>query len=81
MGTITIRNLPDEIIQGLKQLARRHKHSMEQEARNIITQHVSDRYAIMKKIEESFESHKRSAEAEEVTEWLKESRRWSGKKR
>jgi len=52
MGTITIRNLPPEVIQALKKTASRNSHSMEQEARLILSRSVMDRYAAMQRLEE-----------------------------
>ena len=36
MGTLTIRNLPDELIKKIKKSAKRHELSMEQEVREVL---------------------------------------------
>ncbi len=41
MATITVRGLDDEVRAALKRRARRHGHSMEEEARQILTEQVA----------------------------------------
>lgn len=44
MGTITIRNLPDEVHNSLKQLAIQNNRSAEAEARNILAAAVGEAF-------------------------------------
>lgn len=47
MGQITVRQLDDHLIQTLRERAAAHGHSMEQEARRILTEALSaDRSAV-----------------------------------
>ncbi len=55
MATLTIRNLPDEQIAQLKQLAKRHHRSMEQEAREIIKIATADRLIVANLVEHGWE--------------------------
>ena len=43
MGTLTIRNLPEEVIQGVKTSAELHKRSMEQEIRELLQRRYGPR--------------------------------------
>lgn len=45
MGSITIRNLPEEVHRNLKQLARRNDRSTEAEARNILAAAVGREFS------------------------------------
>ena len=51
MATITVRNIPEEVITLIKNRARRNKRSMEQEIRTILSEVVLDRERAMKRIE------------------------------
>ncbi len=55
MATLTIRNLPDEQIEQLKLLAKRHHRSMEQEAREIIKLATADRLIMANLVEHGWE--------------------------
>jgi plasmid stability protein len=74
VATITVRNLPDEVIEMIKNRARRNKRSMEQEVRLILSEAVHDRERAMKHIESLWEKQKRPIAREEVDAWLKQAR-------
>ncbi|UCF99864.1 MAG: Arc family DNA-binding protein [Spirochaetaceae bacterium] len=74
MATITVRNLPDEVIEMIKNRAARNKRSMEQEVRLILSEAVYDRERAMKHIELLWEKQKRPISREEVDAWLKQAR-------
>jgi plasmid stability protein len=74
MATITVRNIPDEVVDMIKSRARRNKRSMEQEVRTILTEVVSDRAQAMKRIEALWKTQKRPISKEEVDTWLRKAR-------
>jgi plasmid stability protein len=79
MPTITIRNLPEDVVRKLKDSAKRHNRSMEQEVRCILTEAVPDREEAMRRIEALRQQFLRQPSAEEVQEWAREARRWRGR--
>ena len=74
MPTLIIRNVPPRIVQSLKSLARRHGRSLEQEVRELIEGHVSDREAVLEQIEASWGEQRRRPTVAEVDRWLKTGR-------
>jgi plasmid stability protein len=74
MPTLTIRNVPPRIVQSLKSLARRHGRSMEQEVRDVIEEHVTEREAVLGQIEASWGEQRRRPTAAEVDRWLETGR-------
>lgn len=79
MPTITIRNLPEDVVRRLKDRARRNGRSMEQEARCILTDAVPDRQEAMRRIEAIRKRFLRQPSAGEVDEWVREARQWRGR--
>ena len=71
MATITVRNIPEDVITMIKNRARRNKRSMEQEVRTILSEVVLDRERAMKRIESLWQQQKRPISKEEVDAWLK----------
>ena len=76
MATITVRNLPEEVIAVLKERARRHHRSMEQEVRTILAEVLVDRETARKRIESLWNESERPVEAKEAAEWLRKARQW-----
>lgn len=74
MGTLTIRSLPDEVIQGVKVSAKLHQHSMEQEVRELLQQRYGPRSEVLRRIRERWETLPRT-EADEVDQWRQKGRR------
>ena len=74
MATITVRNIPDEVIEMIKNRARRNRRSMEQEVRSILSGVVHDREQAMRRIESLWNEQKRSIPREEIDEWLRKAR-------
>lgn len=70
MPTLTIRNVPPGIVRSLKSLARRHGRSMEQEVREVIEEHVTERESLLEQIEASWDEQQRRPTAAEVDRWL-----------
>ena len=74
MGTLTIRSLPEEVIQGVKASAKLHQHSMEQDVRELLQQRYGPRTEVLRRIRERWEELPRSG-ADEVKQWRKKGRR------
>jgi plasmid stability protein len=70
MPTLTIRNVPPRIVRSLKSLAQRHGRSMEQEVREVIEEHVTERESLLQQIEASWDEQQRRPTAAEVDRWL-----------
>ena len=70
MPTLTIRNVPPGIVRSLKSLAQRHGRSMEQEVREVIEEHVTERESLLEQIEASWDAQQRRPTAAEVDRWL-----------
>ncbi len=76
MATITVRNLPDNVVRLLKSIAKSRGVSMEQEARNILTSSIVDRSEIIRMIEESWKQHKKPISRKDADTAIKISRTW-----
>ncbi len=74
MPTLTIRNLPPEVIERLKRRAKRHGNSMEQEARNILGEQLPSKEEVLAKIQENRKKIKNPPSAEDVNRWIAISR-------
>ena len=74
MPTLTIRNLPLRVVRALKSLAERNGRSMEQEVREVIEEHVSERESVLDQIEASWSGQRRRPTAAEVDRWLETGR-------
>jgi plasmid stability protein len=74
MATLTIRNLPDDVVKRLKEVAARNKRSMEQEVRELLQEKYAKRAEILRRIRESWKTLPETS-AEEVNRWIKASRR------
>jgi plasmid stability protein len=71
MATLTIRNLPPKVVDSLKELARRHGKSMEQEVREVLEAHAAnDRTAVLEEIRQSWRRQTRPTTPEEIEEWI-----------
>lgn len=74
MASVTVRNVPDRVIQGIKNRAKRHGTSMEAEIRDILENEVMDRELLLELIESEVGTRPRSTTAEEVDRWIRSSR-------
>ena len=70
MPTITVRNVPAKVVQGLKTLARRHNRSMEQEVRDLLEGYVAERRAVLDQIESGWHKQSRRPTATEIDTWM-----------
>lgn len=74
MATITLRNLPSDIVQRLKVRAGTYGHSMEQEVRNILTYRLASRDAVLDEVQ-SLWGRLEPPSAQEVQGWIQSGRR------
>lgn len=74
MGTLTIRSLPEEVIQGVKTSAELHQRSMEQEIRELLQRRYGPRSEVLRRIRNRWEVLPRT-EANEVEQWRQKGRR------
>ena len=70
MPTLTLRNVPPEVVESLKALARRNHHSMEQELRAMLEEYVGERQALFEQIEASWERPARRPTGGEGEAWI-----------
>lgn len=74
MGTLTIRGLPEEVIQGVKTSAELHQRSTEQEIRELLQRRYGPRSEVLRRIRNRWEVLPRT-EANEVEQWRQKGRR------
>ena len=74
MATLTIRNIPQRTVKALKTLARRNRHSMEQEVRDLLEAWVGERSAVLERIEAGWAAQSRRPRAGEVERWIRAGR-------
>lgn len=70
MPTITVRNVPPEVVASLKALAKRSNRSMEQEVRELLEGYAAEREAILDQIEASWRQQARRPTADEIDAWM-----------
>ena len=75
MTTLTIRNLPAELIKRLKDRAKRNGRSMEQEAREILDQRLAARGELLSEMRARWQDISSPPSASEVAGWIKTGRR------
>jgi Plasmid stability protein len=73
MATLTIRNLPEELIERLKVVAQNNGHSMEQEVRALLQSRYASRSEILDRAHARWESLPRTT-AREVKRWREQGR-------
>jgi plasmid stability protein len=74
MRTLTIRKVPQDVVDALRALAHRERISVEQLVRNILEAHALDRQSAFEQIEASWERQTRPTNASEVQDWIRQSR-------
>ena len=70
VATLTIRDVPARVVRGLKALAKRRNTSMEQEVRELLEEHVTERSSVLKQVESSWKKQKRRPSAREIDSWI-----------
>ena len=71
MATLTIRNVPDEVVARLKKVAANKGHSMEQELRELLKTRYPTRVEVLDRVEENWKNLP-PVSAEEVDKWIAE---------
>jgi plasmid stability protein len=74
MATLTIRSIPDEIVERIREVARARGNSMEQEVRDLLQERYADRRSVLDRIRGRWATQP-SASVDEVDGWIDESRR------
>jgi len=74
MASITIRNLPEDMIKRLKSAAKRSGRSMEQEIRVLLEQRYRKKDVILERMRERW-NRLPAPSAKEVKKWLEEGRK------
>jgi plasmid stability protein len=77
MATLTIRNLPEDLVARLKRLATKRARSMEQEVRELLLERYGTQREIMRRVRERWAELPPSA-ADEVDAWIARTRREAG---
>jgi plasmid stability protein len=70
MATLTIRNVPEKVVKSLKTLARKNRRSMEQEVRDLLTEHVGERISVLDQIEAGWSKQARRPTVTEIEGWI-----------
>lgn len=73
MATLTIRSIPDEVVDRIKFVAGKARRSMEQEVRQLLEERYASRQAVLQRIEERWASQPK-ATAAEIDAWIIEGR-------
>ena len=73
MATLTIRNVPDEVVARLKKVAANKGHSMEQELRELLKTRYPSRGEVLDRVEQRWETLP-PVSAEEIDQWIAEAR-------
>jgi plasmid stability protein len=74
MATITIRNLPDDLVDRLKEAAAAHNRSMEQEVRELLEARYAPKEEVLERVRGRWEGLPETT-AEEAERWREEGRR------
>lgn len=74
MPTLTIRNLPEDLVARIKSAAARNRRSMEQEVREALARDYRNRAELLAEIERMTRDQKRPTTAEEIDRWRREGR-------
>jgi hypothetical protein len=73
VATLTIRNVPDDVVERLKARAKNKGHSMEQEVRELLSEQYLRRLAVLDEIKESWKTMPPTPR-EEIDSWIREGR-------
>ena len=74
MGTLTIRSIPDEVLEGVRTSAELHHRSMEQEVRELLQRRYGPRSEVLQRIQSRWTELPKTS-AKEVERWRKVGRR------
>lgn len=73
MATLTIRNVPEDVVERLKNTAAHNGRSMEQEVRLVLESRYRSKEDILRRVEERWQELPK-ASPEEVEAWIREGR-------
>ena len=73
MATVTIRNLPDGVVQRIKQRASAKGHSMEQEIKELLENRYAEKAAVLEEIRQSWKTLPETTSGE-IDAWRAEGR-------
>ena len=73
MATLTIRNLPDDLVERLKASAKASGHSMEQEVRELLEARYADKRATLEQIRERWKNLP-NVDRDQMDDWRNEGR-------
>lgn len=73
MATLTIRNVPNDVVERLKRAAGHNRRSMEQEVRQLLEQRYPDRGDLRDRIRERWKRFP-APRAEQIDEWIETGR-------
>lgn len=73
MATLTIRNVPEEVVARLKKVAANNGRSMEQELRELLKTKYPSRAEVLDRVERRWETLP-PVSAEEINQWITEAR-------
>ena len=73
MATLTIRNVPEEVVARLKKVAANNGRSMEQELRELLKTKYPSRAEVLDRVERRWETLP-PVSAEEINQWIAEAR-------
>jgi plasmid stability protein len=74
MTTLTIRNLPDDLVRRLRERAERNGHSIEQEVREILGHRLAARGELLAEMKARWPEIAPAPSAPEVNGWIESSR-------
>lgn len=74
MATLTIRNLPDDVVSRIKATAQRRGHSMEQEVRLLLSARFASRDEVLDRVRRRWDGLS-APSADEVDRWRTTGRR------
>jgi plasmid stability protein len=74
MATLTIRNVPDELVERIKEVASAQGRSMEQEVRELLASRYADRQQVMSRVRERWATLPATSAAR-VKQWRASGRR------
>ena len=69
MATLTIRSVPDDVVERIKQVAERNGRSMEQEVREVLKQRFASRRELLDRIHQEWKELPK-ASREEIDAWI-----------
>jgi hypothetical protein len=74
VASLTIRSIPDEIVERIREVARERGRSMEQEVRDLLQERYADRSTVLQRMRDRWSRMPESSVAE-VDAWIGETRK------